>query len=407
MRRIVLAAGIALTTVAVVARPALAGPGNLDLNFGGTGHVDAEISGSQDAVDVVVRPSGRVAVISVGGTVAQFLANGDPDPGFGSGGVVAGTAGVNIEGAGLDAHGNLLMAGYMGDDVYVARLLPNGDPDASFAGGSVTTTFPQAADMAAVAVDAQDRVVVAGETGVGTSRFALVRYLHDGQLDGSFGGDGRVTTQILGSDYARALAIGADGTIVAVGSAAATDEGLRSFGVARYRPNGHLDQTFSGDGKTTVRMGSTSDAKDVLIQPNGAIVVGGNYFDSTGIDWALARYTSSGTLDHTFSGDGKLTTKIGGGADYFAGIIRQQSGDLIAAGVKEVQGARSTVLIRYHQNGTFDHGFGTNGRVIQDYGDGPSTRNIAKAPNAKVVVGFTFDGATDQDMGAARFQAGP
>ncbi len=409
MRRVVRAGVVTLVAVVATAIPARADPGDLDLHFGGTGHVSAVIAGNQDGVDVAVRPSGRVLVASGGGTVVQFLANGDPDTGFGSGGVVAGTPGVEIYAMALDPLGNLVLAGDMGTDLFVERLLPSGDPDPDFGGGdgSVTTSFSEAAIGAGVTIGPHGRIVVAGLVGISQSRVMVARYLDNGDLDHAFSDDGKVATAILGDDHAEDVAVADDGSVVIAGSAAASDTGPRSFGVVRYHPNGRLDRTFSGDGKATVRMGTASDGFAVLIQPNGAIVVGGNYFHQDVIDWALARFTHAGKLDHSFSGDGKLPTTYGFGANFFAGIVRQGSGDLIAAGTHQDAEARSVFLVRYLPNGTIDSGFGIAGKVVEHLGDHPSCRGIERSPHGKVVIGATVDGvSSDGDLGAARFLAG-
>ena len=71
-----------------------------------------------------------------------------------------------------------------------------------------------------LAIQADGKIVVAGySTQAATGRdFALVRYNPDGSLDGGFGGDGMVTTDLGGpGDEAWGLAIQADGKIVAAG----------------------------------------------------------------------------------------------------------------------------------------------------------------------------------------------
>ena len=409
MRRILRVSSVTLMVLVATALPARADPGDLDLNFGGgTGHVSAVVAGNQDGTDVAVRPSGRVLVVSEGGTIVQFLANGDPDTGFGSGGVVTGTPGVQIYAMALDSLGRLLLAGDMGTDVFVERLLPNGDPDADFGGGDgwVTTTFGKLAFGLGVTIGPHGRIVVAGQVGSNHSRMMAARYLDNGDPDPAFSDNGKVTTVVLGSDSAADVAVSDDGSVVVAGTAAASDESPRSFGVVRYHPNGHLDRTFSDDGKATVRMGTTSDGAAVLIQPNGAIVVGGSYFHPT-IDWALARFTDAGKLDHSFSGDGKLPTAFGSGTNNFGGIVRQGTGDLIVCGTHQDAGDRSLVLARYLPNGTVDSGFGTAGQVVEDLGDHPSCRGVGRSPHGKVVIGATVDGvSSDGDLGAARFLAG-
>ena len=115
-----------------------------------------------------------------------------------------------------------------------------------------------------------------------------------GDLDVSFSGDGKQTTDFGGADLASAVAVQADGKLVVAG----TSDG--NFALARYGVDGALDPSFSGDGLVTTDIGGTDDGQGVVIQPDGKIVVAGG---SEG-NFALARYTTGGGLDPSFSGDG-------------------------------------------------------------------------------------------------------
>jgi uncharacterized delta-60 repeat protein len=85
--------------------------------------------------------------------------------------------------------------------------------------------------------------------------------------------------------------------------------------LARYRPTGALDQSFSDDGRVFTSFGrDRNEATDLAIDDLGRIVVSAAIFDgpnNTRSAFALARYTRSGALDPTFSGDGRVTTPIG------------------------------------------------------------------------------------------------
>ncbi|MFM6206995.1 DUF4347 domain-containing protein, partial [Planktothrix sp.] len=128
-----------------------------------------------------------------------------------------------------------------------------------------------------------------------------------GDLDTTFSGDGIVTTD-LGSgtqDNGTVMALQPDGKIIVAG----TSKG--DVAVLRYNSNGSLDTTFSGDGKLTTDLGGEEFGKSMVLQPDGKMVVVGD----TGypnFDIAVFRYNSNGSLDTTFSGDGKLTTDLGG-----------------------------------------------------------------------------------------------
>jgi uncharacterized delta-60 repeat protein len=92
---------------------------------------------------------------------------------------------------------------------------------------------------------------------------------------------------------------------------------------------GDLDPTFSGDGKATTDFGGGGDyGGDVAAQADGKIVVVGG----TGSDFALARYNADGSLDSSFDGDGKVTTDLGGGADGGADVAVHADGKIVVVG---------------------------------------------------------------------------
>src|SRR5262245_31368024 len=80
------------------------------------------------------------------------------------------------------------------------RLFAAGDLDLTFGGGSVLQDFAHRNDFAlAVAVQSDDKVVLAGWISSGTSTgndFALARFNPDGTLDSSFGSGGIVVTDM-------------------------------------------------------------------------------------------------------------------------------------------------------------------------------------------------------------------
>src|ERR687896_174979 len=81
-------------------------------------------------------------------------------------------------------------------------------------------------------------------------------------------------------------------------------------------PPGDLDPTFDGDGKVTTDFaGADDEAQGVAIQGDGKSVSAGLAGVSGTDDFALARYNSDGSLDPTFSGDGKVTTDFAGDFD--------------------------------------------------------------------------------------------
>jgi uncharacterized delta-60 repeat protein len=72
----------------------------------------------------------------------------------------------------------------------------------------------------------------------------------------------------------------------------------------------------------------------MALQADGKIVaVGLAGGGTTGNDFALARYNQNGSLDPTFSGDGKRRTDFGGDGDKANAVALQSDGNIIAAGI--------------------------------------------------------------------------
>ena len=95
---------------------------------------------------------------------------------------------------------------------------------------------------------------------------------------------------------------------------------------------GDLDPTFGGDGIVTTPFGNLQDAKAVVIQPDGKIVVAGGNQGSGFSDFCLARYEPDGALDPSFGVSGKVTTDFDGNSDAAEALLLQPDGKLVAAG---------------------------------------------------------------------------
>ena len=129
-----------------------------------------------------------------------------------------------------------------------------------------------------------------------------------GDLDPSFSNDGRVSTLTSPDTFvARAVAVQPDGRIVVAGYSCDTGTcgptGDSSFRLVRYTADGGLDTDFGMGGMVTTPIGAgRSQAYDVLVRPDGKIVVGGvasmDLADPG--SFALARYLPDGRLDTGF-----------------------------------------------------------------------------------------------------------
>ncbi len=131
--------------------------------------------------------------------------------------------------------------------------------------------------------------------------FGLVRYNSDGTLDTRFGTDGGVATG-FGNNFpagsAFALAIQSNGEIVVAGQAGQGNGYFNSssFALARYTTSGQLDASFGSNGKvlTAIGQGHISFISALALQSDGKIVAAGNFGPPAQDDFvdnfAVARY---------------------------------------------------------------------------------------------------------------------
>jgi uncharacterized delta-60 repeat protein len=320
--------------------------GSLDPSFGIGGEVTTKI-GASYAGSVAIDSQGRIVVAaytdrSFRFRLIRFLPDGSLDPSFGGDGTVL-SAILGYSGGGpsvtIDNQDRVVVAGASDDELdpfrrylAVARYKTDGTLDPSFGnGGEMTTDFGGAAIAKAVAIDAQGRIIAAGYETASESEigdFAVARYLPDGTPDPSFGSGGKVTTHMSWSAYAFSVVIDSHNRIVAGGLAQRRRHSDR-FGLARYKPDGSLDTSFGIGGRVRTTMGHSDGARAVAMDSHGRIVaVGDDYFA-----FALARYEPDGNLDNSFSGDGRLMAGFHGAVA--ASLAIDANDRIVAAGTSK------------------------------------------------------------------------
>src|SRR6185436_8183780 len=198
-----------------------------------------------------------------------------------------------------------------------------------------------------------------------------------GNLDPTFGTGGTVRTDFAGNiDEANAVAIQSNGQIVAAGSSFSNSKTVEDFIVARYNANGSLDKRFGKNGKITTDFFRNVDSiSAIMIQPDGKIVVAGTVdfnpdVPGSGLDFALARYNSSGTLDGSFGKGGKVVFDFFGSFDQANAAVLQPDGKIIVVGSASYDSANRDIgfaLARFNTDGSTDFGFGTGGKQITDF----------------------------------------
>ncbi len=294
--------------------------GNLDSSFGSGGTVFTDFFAEDDrAYAVAIQADGKIVVA---GSSTQFFAlvrynpDGTDDTSFGAFGDgrvrtdVSGDGPAQANAIAIQSDGKIVVAGRSGDsaanslDFAILRYNPDGTLDTDFGtSGGTNVDFFSGNDAAfALVIQGDGKIVAGGSASRGDASspdFALVRLNADGSFDASFDVDGKVATDFSSSlDGIYGIALQTNGKIVAAGFTFITSEANDNFALARYNTNGSLDTTFGTGGKVITHIHPvTEEAHAVVIQSDGKIIAGGIAGPGGNLDFALARYDSSGALD--------------------------------------------------------------------------------------------------------------
>ncbi len=405
-----------------------AAAGDLDPTFGNGGKVFIDFAGTEDTgYAAALEPDGKIVVagisrhpfVSTGASVARYNSDGSLDTTFGNNGAVILNAFTQFFAVAVQPDSKIVAGGQVfhsgsptGVDFLLVRFNTDGSLDSSFGiGGSVETDFFNGFDdIEGLAIQADGKIVGVGRGSI-FDRFVLARYNPNGSLDLTFGNGGKQIASFgFSNAFASDVAIRPDGKILAVGQATNEMTGNNDFALAQFDSFGNPDPSFDMDGLvTTAFSGGTAQARSVALQSDGKAVVAGSLFGSDGIDFALARYNTDGSLDTSFDDDGRVTTDFLNDADNATGVVILADGKIIAAGFAITPASRDFALARYNSDGSLDTTFGIGGKVITDIAGradvGEDTGNdIILQPDQKVVVvGTAQDDFLEQNFALARY----
>lgn len=236
--------GVGSSSEFAVAR--YASDGTLDPTFGNGGKVLVDMRGTVDSPGAAALvASGKIAIAGASGDTASIstptdmsavvlLGDGGLETAFAEAGRFIESRQTSAFAVAADSSGRLLLAGSVGSDFALLRLTNAGAPDATFGSGGLVTTDLGAADSAAAVLVQEDgKIVVAGESSQGGVRsIAMARYLVTGALDPSFGSGGKAVT-LPGSD-----------AYYGISGAALTGCGIITAGPWAYGPSGFMQNAM-------------------------------------------------------------------------------------------------------------------------------------------------------------------
>ena len=354
--------------------------------------------------------------IRVDVALAQYDQDGTLDSGFGNDGIVTTNisriiaSNDSVGGMHIQPDGKIVIVGatnqYMDSRVnlFIARYLPDGRLDTSFSDTGISLTdrgvnLPPTGG--AVFLD-DGKILVAG--GDYWSGYFLARYHNDGSLDESFAVDGFVYSGAI--ELVSRVRLNNDGKILVSGVSSFSGHHSASYIVlTQHHEDGSFDLNFGASGRVETVVSwdlhSASWTTDMLVQPDGKILLGGwaRIGDATG-RLLIVRYNADGTLDLGFGDNGFVISSLPIN-DSRTVLALQEDGKILAASSSRfprdgdhpwpgvyAPTINDFVILRYDENGELDPGFGEDGMATVDFRkvtDRPA--RILVQPDGKILVG--------------------
>lgn len=326
------------------------------------------------------------------------------DTAFGTGGVtltdVPGGTGYGATGLARQSTGKLVQVG-TGDTgpihTKILRYLADGKPDTGFGTNGVLTLPDTPAGDGfygyAVTIDAQDRMIVAGQIEDAISsayRLGVVRLTPDGAVDTGFGTNGWTDLTVGTEDYVspHAVALAADGSIYVAGTT--NQLGEQAVALAALDAGGTPQAGF-GTGGVLVDQpdGQELGATSMALTAAGIVVTGGAQAGPV-----VARYTTAGALDPAFN-SGHVLVMAPGGAYAHGGaqaVAEQPDGKLVTAGYVEKADSTGNCLIaqRLTAAGAPDATFGSGGTAVVCEGRFAAAEAVAVDANGVYAAGHSY-----------------
>lgn len=199
----------------------------------------------------------------------------------------------------------------------------------------------------------------------------VVRLLEDGRIDNSF-------TSLPAGQQINVIALQADGKIL-VGGFFNTYDGSQYRKLVRLEADGWIDYTFNTG--TGLNNGASGWVNAIVVQPDGKIIVGGNFNTFNGQPCGgIVRLNEDGTIDQGFNpGTGCVNGEV-------SAIALNEDGSILLGGTFDAFSgqASSNALVRLNSDGTVDGTF-VSGIEVPEY-----VSALAVTPGQKIYVGGNF-----------------
>jgi uncharacterized delta-60 repeat protein len=288
---------------------------------------------------------------------------------------------ITIDSAQSQPDGKIIVVGqyinYNGTEAKcIIRLNSDGTKDTFFNAGTGTN-----AGIWGATLQSDGKILIFGgfTNYNGTTANRITRLTSTGAKDPNF------TIGSGPNDYLEAVKIQADGKII-IGGSFTSYNGTTVNGVARLNSNGTLDTSFNTGGA-----GADDRIRDILIQSDGKILVGGDFNNFNGVSKKrLVRLNTDGTIDTAYNigGTGPLNN--------IWTMALQTDGKLIIGGeFQAYNGTGRNRIARINTDGTLDITF------IIGSGASSTVMSLLADTDGKIYIGGSF--TTYAGTGRTRF----
>ncbi len=347
------------------------------------------------------------------GFIMRLLANGDIDVTFGTDGkaVHPFINGINI--VKLQTDGKIVVGSSYRNDIAVARYMANGTLDTGFAyDGTYYNTDSNNVNYSPrpvldLEIQSDNKIVALTTIKINdVNYYKLFRLNSNGILDNSL----NLTDNFGDIDYPIALSIQADGKLLVAGYYYIGSSS--SLFVARYNSNGTADNTFNSNGRRSFSITNSTNPRvtDLQLQPDGKILLGGKYY-ANGTALFMTRFNTNGAFDTSFSGDGFQSAAVDVNFSRPGKIALQSDGKIIQMDTyyNNITNKENMLLARYTSAGELDTTFsGTSWGVSFPFnGLNDTAACISIADNKLIISGNAETSVIENNMVFAKFNLNP
>lgn len=222
---------------------------------------------------------------------------------------------VFLSNAAATPDGSVILVGtasaQMPTQIMLRKVTSAGAIDMAFGtAGTALSAYAQDLEREDVAIQKDGKIVVGADHNYTP---VVARFAADGSVDTSYGNNGYVALNQLGPRGVRKVLVDGSGRTLLLGM------GNNDIQIARLLDTGALDMSFGDAGVATIYIGlplspdylEEIEARAMVLQPDGKIVVGANDELDQGIDGkiddaavVLVRFDANGKVDTSFGQDG-------------------------------------------------------------------------------------------------------